>query len=460
VTAAYLGVANAAASGIFKRGETLNLRWDNSAKGDANDDVATVVMGIAPSVVGTTTGTSTAPILVALHDDDGDGIWTGSIAVNTLAAQQGSAALSITVTDQSNNLTKIVDDTLIKVDNVVPTLLGVTRTEGATATDPVVFTLHFSEAVQGATLQTNLTAADAARLTITGQGTDSLIVNTPASLADQLSIQSGLGAATDLAGNLLAQGQHQLLQGTALSDALDIDAGSYSLLLGAGDDETVWVGSQAWINGGSGFDTLYLQEGDWAITNVKTDSQTGVRSLDLVRNQIDGTTGYPFNYRLISSDSITSPEQWTLQTIQREQTVTDPQTHLTSIEALTWGPGRSILLAPQAWLAQDQTLVLEGTPWADEFDIALEVNGDLRQVNRQIDMSSVIVGNMITSQGGGALPIGTSGFEQLSFTPEGMSGVEYVLAHRSDALGEQAIYLVNFDLMKDKLRFVFTEHVL
>ena len=453
VTAANFGVANAAASGIFKRGETLNLRWDNSATGDHNEDVATVVIRIAPSGVGTSTGTGTpaAPTVVALDDADGDGIWTGSIAVNALPAQQGDAAVSIAVTDRSNNVVALVDDTAVKVDNVVPTLLGVTRTEGATAADPVAFTLHFSEAVQGMDLSST------AILARSGVRTSDLSLSVLRANLGDLTI--GLAQVADLAGNPFAgPADMHLLLGTKQDDLILPSVANYGMILGAGDDETLLGNGQNWLYGDSGFDTIYLPGAGLWTAEVATDPRTGLRSFavvsqDTVAYRFQEATSINLAVGQSSGDLMENLDgtSWTVYDYRPGHLGDKQASELRDFEQIAFASGGGLLLTPDGWLAQNQALIIEGTPWADAILVHLEANGDMVQVNGEIDLTVINLDAETTGnpeQIGDPVALALAGWNVAH-----KDGNQLLLSHYSTVTGEQTIQLSGFVAGIDKFWF-------
>jgi hypothetical protein len=448
VTPANFGVVNAAASGIFKRGDTLNLRWDNSLTGDGNTDVATVVMTIAPSGVGT--GTAPAPTVVALNDADGDGIWTASITVSALPAQQGDALVSIAVTDQFNNLVTLVDDTSVKVDNMAPTLLGVTRTEGPTAADPVAFTLHFSEAVQG------LDLSSAAILAHSGARTSDLSLSVLRTNLGDLSI--GMAQVADLAGNAFAgPANMHLLLGTNQDDLILPSVSDYGMILGAGDDETLLGNGQNWLYGGSGFDTIYLPGAGLLAAEVGMDPRTGLRSFavvsqDTVAYRLQESTGINLAAAQSPGDLTENSDgnSWTVFDYRPGHSGDTQISELRDFEQIAFASGGGLLLTPDRWLAQNEALIIEGTPWADAILVHLEANGDMVQVNGEIDLAVI---NLDADTAAMPEQIGDPVALALALAGWNVAhkdGNHLLLSHFSTATGEQTIQLSGFVAGIDK----------
>jgi hypothetical protein len=368
--------------------------------------------------------------------------------VNALPAQQGDAAVSITVTDQSNNVVTLVDDTAVKVDNVVPTLLGVTRTEGATADDPVAFTLHFSEAVQG------LDLSSTAILARSGVRTSDLSLSVLRANLGDLSI--GMAQVSDLAGNAFAgPANMHLLLGTNQDDLILPSVANYGMILGAGDDETLLGNGQNWLYGDSGFDTIYLPgAGLWA-AEVATDPQTGLRSFavvsqDTVAYRFQESTSINLAAAQSSGDLMKNLDgnSWTAYDY-RPGHLGDKQTsELRDFEQIAFASGGGLLLTPDGWLAQNQALIIEGTPWADAILVHLEANGDMVQVNGEIDLTVI---NLDADTTGNPEQIGDPVALALAgWNVSHKDGNQLLLSHFSTATGEQTIQLSGFVAGIDK----------
>ncbi|MFZ0409638.1 MAG: hypothetical protein WAM11_16235, partial [Cyanobium sp.] len=112
-------------SGAYKRGDTITVRWDTSATGNNHTDTIA-------SATATVFGTGVTLTNLA-------GIWTGSIAVNSLAATDttSTSSVSVTATDNAGNTTTTSDSTSITLDNIAPAVtdsaISITSTGSGTS---------------------------------------------------------------------------------------------------------------------------------------------------------------------------------------------------------------------------------------------------------------------------------------------------------------------------------------
>jgi len=128
------------AGGVFKRGDTITVTWDNSGDGDNNTDTisTTTVLFFGDDVV------------VATEEDD---IWTATIAVNDLDEIEDTGLnITVTIKDNANNSVSTGTDD-VDVDNVAPAkpvatpaaaTFSVSRdiTLGSTGSDLIRYTLN------------------------------------------------------------------------------------------------------------------------------------------------------------------------------------------------------------------------------------------------------------------------------------------------------------------------------
>jgi len=247
-----------------------------------------------------------------------------------------------------------------------------------------------------------------------------------------------------------------LLLGTKQDDLILPSVANYGMILGAGDDETLLGNGQNWLYGDSGFDTIYLPgAGLWA-AEVATDPQTGLRSFAVVSQD---TVAYRFQESAVidlavgqASDALpvnSAGNSWTVFDYRPGHPGAAQTSELHDFEQIAFASGGGLLLAPDRWLAQNEALIIDGTPWADAILVRLDTGGNMVQVNGEIDLSAI---ELLADSA--AMPV-----QLADMTLPGLAGWNVVtgdgngllLTHQNPESGEQTIQLNGFAAGVDKL---------
>ncbi|PKM68842.1 MAG: hypothetical protein CVU95_01805 [Firmicutes bacterium HGW-Firmicutes-2] len=189
--------------GAYKIGDTVTAIWDNTAGGDNNGDTITSVtanfsqFGGGAAVAATNSG----------------GLWSATYTISAGAIQAVNRNITITVTDNESNSVTAADTSNATVDNVAPTMNGITLS----GTPPlysifVVFTVAFSETVNHVSIDDfSLTTTETAVGNIASVSSSdglSIDVNVDAISGNgtiRLDLNSGTNI-TDTVGNSLSNG--------------------------------------------------------------------------------------------------------------------------------------------------------------------------------------------------------------------------------------------------------------
>ncbi|MHA8050258.1 cadherin domain-containing protein, partial [Aquirufa sp. ROCK-SH2] len=236
--------------GAYKRGDTLAIRWDNTASGDNNTDISTVTASIFGQTISLTNNA---------------GIWTGSVLVNDIAATDIVSTTSITVTavDLAGNSTTSNDGTSISIDNISPSITS-SATINNDENNSLLYTASSTNPSEPSGAVYSLSGADAGLLTINAStGAVSLLtgvtdfesakttyeftviatddVGNQSQLAVSVSVQNVNEAPTDISLSSNTVAEHQSI-GTVVGSltAVDPDASdifTYSLMAGTGDSD-------------------------------------------------------------------------------------------------------------------------------------------------------------------------------------------------------------------------------
>ncbi len=129
VTSAATSFSGASGTGgVFRVGDRLEIRWDNTAAGDNNGDVATVGFDLRPVGGGVQAGVRNA-----------DGTYTANFVMNTGAIDSAVLRVPVTVTDDLGNVSR-VDSRVCAVDNQIPVVtLANFQVLGATGANNTIF---------------------------------------------------------------------------------------------------------------------------------------------------------------------------------------------------------------------------------------------------------------------------------------------------------------------------------
>jgi len=146
-------------SGAYKIGDTVTATWNNTAGGDNNTDTISSVTVNFTQFGG---GASVAAT-------NSSGTWTATYTIVAGAIDNTNRNISFSAIDNAGNVTTAADMTNATVDNIAPTLSGITLSGTPASTDAsMAFTASFSESVS------NISTDDFTLATTSGTATGSI----------------------------------------------------------------------------------------------------------------------------------------------------------------------------------------------------------------------------------------------------------------------------------------------
>ncbi|MCK5728589.1 MAG: proprotein convertase P-domain-containing protein, partial [Methylococcales bacterium] len=133
-------------NGIYKVGNTVTVRWDNSASGDNNSGLTAITADFSSF------GGGNAVVMT-----ENAGIYTASYAITAGTIEQSNINVAITATNNDGS-TKTSDTTNLNVDNYLPTAFTITNGDTGEITDNATteFTVNISENIKVTDLNVKL----------------------------------------------------------------------------------------------------------------------------------------------------------------------------------------------------------------------------------------------------------------------------------------------------------------